>query len=117
VLQLVADRRIIPLVTATVFLEYEAVLKRPEQRAVTGFGEAEVDTLLDELALLCEPIEVHFRWRPMTADPDDDLILEAAVNGRADALVTYNVRDFAHAAGRFGIPVLLPRDVLQRVRS
>jgi len=41
---------------------------------------------------------VHLRWRPQLRDPDDGLVLEAAVNGRADALVTDNVKDFRDVA-------------------
>jgi hypothetical protein len=37
------------------------------------------------------------------------MVLEAAVNGRADAVVTFNVRDYGTAASQFGVEVLLPR--------
>jgi len=50
---------------------------------------------------LIEPVEVHFQWRPQSRDPNDEMVLEAAINGRADALVTYNVADFAGPAERF----------------
>lgn len=36
-------------------------------------------------------------------------------NGRADALVAFNLRDYAAAPGRFGIEVLRPADVLRRM--
>jgi len=65
---------------------------------------------------LIEPVEVHFLWRPQARDPNDEMVLEAAINGHADALVAYNVRDFAPAAARFGISVLGPADVLKKVR-
>ena len=45
------------------------------------------------------------------------MVLEAAVNGQADALVTHNVRDFRDAARLFDMPVLLPRDVLKEIES
>jgi predicted nucleic acid-binding protein len=48
-------------------------------------------------------------------DPNDELVLEAAVNGAADALVTHNVRDFGEAAPRFGLRVLLPRELLKEL--
>jgi putative PIN family toxin of toxin-antitoxin system len=108
--------QVTPLASVPLFLEYEAVLKRPEQRQVIGFTLADVDDLLAELAKLVEPVVIHFRWRPQLTDPADELVLEAAVNGRADALVTYNRKDFA-AADRFGLPVLLPADVLKRGRQ
>ena len=43
---------------------------------------------------MIEPVETHFMWRPQLRDPADELVLEAAVNGRAEALVTFNRRDF-----------------------
>jgi predicted nucleic acid-binding protein len=45
------------------------------------------------------------------------MVLEAAINGRADALVTYNIKHFAAAGERFGIPILRPADVLREVRQ
>jgi len=43
-------------------------------------------------------------------------VLEAAINGEADALVTYNIRDFELAGERFGIPVLDPAQLLRKVK-
>jgi len=116
VLRLVAERRVRLLATPPLFLEYEDVLKRPEHRLAHGLTPAEIDGFLAELAALIEPVEVHFQWRPQSKDPNDEMVLEAAINGRADALVTYNVADFAGPAERFRIPVLTPPDVLKRVR-
>ena len=65
---------------------------------------------------MIEPVELHFRWRPQLRDPNAEMVLEAAVNGQADALVTYNVADFASAGERFNLPVLRPTDVLKKVK-
>lgn len=114
VLNLLADGAFRALVTTALFLEYEAVLKRPEHRIVHGMDVADVDRLLGEFAAIFEPVEIRFTWRPQLADPGDELVLEAAVNGRADTLVTHNVRDFA-AASRFGVAVKRPADFLEGV--
>lgn len=45
------------------------------------------------------------------------MVFETAVNGCADALVTYNVKDFLSAAHRFGLRVLLPGELLKEIRS
>jgi hypothetical protein len=47
---------------------------------------------------------------------ENEMVLEAAINGRADALVIYNVADFAGPAERFRIPVLRPGDLLRKVK-
>jgi len=101
------------LATPPLFLEYEAVLKRPEQLAASGLSLADVDAALHALAALVEPIEAHLSWRPQLDDPDDEMVLEAAINGRADALVTYNVAHFRIAAARFRIPLASPVDILR----
>jgi predicted nucleic acid-binding protein len=91
------------------------VLKRPEQRLTHKLTLEEVDALLAELAALVEPVEIHFQWRPQGRDPSDEMVLEAAVNGRADALVTYNLADFAAAGARFKVAVLGPAELLRKV--
>ena len=116
VLRLVADRRLVPVASPPLFLEYEDVLKRAEQRLVHGLGLDEIDEFLAEFALLIEPVEVHFGWRPQVADPSDEMVLEAALNGKADALVTYNIADFAEAGRRFGMPILSPAALLKKVK-
>ena len=117
VLRLVAERQVRLLATPPLFLEYEDVLKRPEHRLAHGLTPLEIDEFLAELAALIEPVEVHFQWRPQTRDPNDEMVLEAAINGEADAVVTYNVADFAEAAKRFEISVLRPAELLKKVKS
>jgi putative PIN family toxin of toxin-antitoxin system len=117
VLRLVAQRRVVALATPPLFLEYEDELKRPEHQLVHGLAPEAVDQFLAELAALVEPVEVHFQWRPQSRDPNDEMVLEAAINGHADALVTYNIKDFAEAGERFRISVLRPGDLLKKVKA
>lgn len=114
-LELVAHGKVRPLVSTALFLEYEDVLMRPETRLATKMDAANVEGFLAAFASAGEGVEVNFRWRPQLTDPNDELVLEAAVNGAADALVTHNVRDFREAAPRFGLRVLLPREVLKEL--
>jgi putative PIN family toxin of toxin-antitoxin system len=117
VLREVAAGRMTALVAPALFLEYEAVLKRPEQRLAHGLGLKEIDDFLMAFASACEGVEVSFRWRPQLADANDEMVLEAAVNGRAEALVTHNVKDFVNGAHRFGLRVLRPGELLKELRS
>jgi putative PIN family toxin of toxin-antitoxin system len=117
VLREVALGRLTPLVTPALFLEYEAVVKRPEQRLAHRLSLRDIDRFLAALASGSEPVEVSFQWRPQLADPNDEMVLEAAVNGRADALITHNVRHFARGAAVFGLRVLKPGELLKELRS
>ncbi len=65
---------------------------------------------------MAEPVETHFLWRPQLRDANDEMVLEAAVNGLADALITFNVRDYGDVPGRFGMDLLLPREAIGRIR-
>ena len=116
VLRLIAERRLVLLASPPLFLEYEEVLKRPEQRLAHGLTPEAIDEFLAELAALVEPVDIDFFWRPQTRDPNDEMVLEAAINGGADALVTYNLADFRMAGERFRIPILSPADLLKKVR-
>ena len=94
-------------------LEYEAVCSRAEHLEAAGISNAQLSVFLDAVAALAEPVESHYVWRPRLRDPEDEMVLEAAVNGRAKAIVTFNVRDFGVAPAEFGVRVLLPRDALR----
>lgn len=117
ILTLVAERRVVPLVTTALFLEYEGVLSRPEQRLATRMSEEDIAGFLAGFASAAEPVDVHFLWRPQLADPADELVLEAAVNGRAQAIVTQNVRHFRRATQELGVRVMTPAQLLERMKE
>jgi predicted nucleic acid-binding protein len=109
-----AGRVVLP-VTAPLCLEYEDVCSRPEHMAAAGFGSAELAVFLDALVDLVEPVDAWFLWRPQLRDPGDEMVLEAAVSGRAAAIVTFNRRHYGPTVGRFGIDVLLPAEAIRRL--
>jgi predicted nucleic acid-binding protein len=104
------------LLSVALALEYEAICFEAEHRLASGLSEEEVDIFLTAVIAMAEPVTTHFLWRPQLRDAGDEMVLEAAVNGRADALVTFNVRDFGSAPARFGIQVLRPREAIVRVK-
>lgn len=66
---------------------------------------------------MARPVHRSFFWRPLLRDADDDMVLESALNGHADLLVTYNLRDFEPTASDLGINVVTPRDALKRIKE
>ncbi len=95
-------------------IEYEAVCKLAEHQLAAGLETKEVDAFLDAVVAMIDPVETHFMWRPELRDPADEFVLEAAVNGRADAIVTFNLRDFGIIPKRFGVALLKPLDIVRR---
>jgi putative PIN family toxin of toxin-antitoxin system len=104
------------LCTVALALEYEATCRLAEHRAAAGLSLEEVEVFIDAVLAMAEPVAPHFLWRPQLRDPGDELVLETAINGRAEAIVTFNRRDFAAAPARFGIEVLTPGEALRRIR-
>ena len=72
---------------------------------------------MDGLIALAEPTKLHFRWRPQLHDPGDELVMEAAINGQAAAVVTFNVKDLQAIERSFGIAVIRPGEALKRIPS
>jgi len=103
-----------PLISVPLILEYEAVGKR--QAELLKIPEATVENLIRAFCFFGLETDVHFRLRPFLRDPSDEFLLELAVAGRADAIVTHNVRHFA-GVERFGIRVLTPRDFLRTIEG
>jgi putative PIN family toxin of toxin-antitoxin system len=95
------------LLSVPLALQYEAVLTRPEHLARSGARIADIGTLLDALCAICEPVGISYLWRPVLREPDDEMVLEVAMNGGADRLLTFNERDF-RGASRFNMVVERP---------
>ena len=114
----VADRRIVLLLTPALLLQYEHVLKRPEQLRASGLTPARVDRILAALASAAEPVTIHYSWRPQLPDPGDDWCSKprSTAQRTADALVTYNLRHFVVAVARFGLRVARPVEVLEEIK-
>lgn len=104
----VLDKRIELLLSVPLMVEYEAVLTRAEHLAASRLSAQDVNDVLDAVAKVSTPVTFWFLWRPQLQDPADEMVLETAVNGGADRLVTFNERHLAAAARLFGVQVAAP---------
>jgi putative PIN family toxin of toxin-antitoxin system len=98
-------------------LEYRDVALRQKHVEASNLNSEEILSLIEALEAFAESVNVIDLHRPLSPDPNDDMVLDLAVNGRADALVTGNTKHFAAAGRRFGIPVLTPAELLKRLRG
>lgn len=110
-------RRLALLVSVPLVIEYQSVLTRPQHLDAAGLSILEVEGILDAVVKVAEPVQLAFLWRPALRDPDDDMVLETAVNGRADILVTFNIKDFGKVGERFGLSILRPGEALKLLEA
>ncbi|WPL19022.1 putative toxin-antitoxin system toxin component, PIN family [Thiorhodovibrio winogradskyi] len=111
---LLPDRRIQPAVSVPLFVEYQATLLRGEN--LGGRSARDVDDFLDYLLSFSHLQDIHYRWRPALADPDDDFVLELAVAASCRYIVTHNLRDF-RGAEQWGVEPIAPGNLLKHLEE
>jgi predicted nucleic acid-binding protein len=117
-----ASFRLIGLIGADLFrinisvalaLEYEEVLKRAD--LIPGLNGGDIDQFLDYIFQSSNLLPSVIPMRPSLSDPDDELVLDLAVQCNA-TILTYNKRDFAGAAER-RVAVLTSAEFLEAMRQ
>jgi putative PIN family toxin of toxin-antitoxin system len=99
-------------ISVPLILEYEAIAERLlHDVALTSRDIAEI---LDYICTESQSRQVFFLWRPFLKDPKDDIVLELAVTGNCDFIVTYNPTDFK-GIEQFGILTITPKAFLERI--
>ena len=93
-------------------LEYEEVAKR--QLDEIGLNLVDVDDIIDYLCSVAVRHPIHYLWRPALPDPEDDMVLEVAVAGECEYIVTYNEKDF-RGAEQFGVKIISPQEFLKQI--
>jgi putative PIN family toxin of toxin-antitoxin system len=116
VLRLCLSERLTPLLSNALFYEYEDVLARPVHFADPRVAAADAQTLITALLSVCEWIPTHYRWRPNLRDEADNHLVELAVAGNAEWIVTNNIRDFTNMELTLPLRVLTPANVLKEVQ-
>lgn len=118
ILNAIAQGRVSPLLTVPLFLEYEAVLSRPDILELTGFTLREIREFLDGLIPFSTCIDrVWYLWRPLLPDPNDEMIVECAISGCADYIVTFNVKDFSSIQDLFLFQIVTPQEFLRILKK
>lgn len=98
------------------FYEYEDVLNRAEFLLDSGITRNQITEFLEDVAATVTPVGIDFQWRPQLADPDDEMVLEVAINC-GGIIVTHNARDFRDVPARFGLTLLSPAEALRRIAT
>jgi predicted nucleic acid-binding protein len=83
----------------------------------SGKSRDQIADILQLLEAQAAAVRVYFRPRPLSPDPNDDMVLDVAINGEADAIVTFNDKHFESAAAQYGIAVVRPSELLTRIHK
>jgi predicted nucleic acid-binding protein len=105
-----------PLISVPLVLEYEVVLTRAEHLRASGFTAPEAVKIVKAFCRMGEPVHIAYRLRPQLLDPNDEFVLETAFHGKADVIVSFNLRDFEPAKA-FGIQPISPKEAMERMRN
>ncbi|MBO9499368.1 MAG: putative toxin-antitoxin system toxin component, PIN family [Novosphingobium sp.] len=103
-------------ISVPLVLEYEAKATMEEHLAAGSITRREALAVVDALVAVGERTPAYFTYRPSVRDPDDEMILETAINAHADAIVTFNVRDFGNAPAKFAFECWSPLQALEKLR-
>ena len=117
-LQAIEAGIILPLISVATVLEYEEVLMRPQQLNAMDLTPADIDAFLDALIARSEEVSPYYNHGGEIRDPNDEKFVTAALNGQAEAIVTFNVKDYVPRDSRvtgLGITVCRPGELLRRL--
>jgi len=110
------QHRVVPLMGESLQAEFEDVLGRVALFATSRLNAEERSSLLDTFMALCEWTRVYFLWRPNLPDESDNHLIELAIAGDAEVIVTRNLRDLQGGQLRFtSMRVLSPEDFLKEL--
>ncbi|MEH2061765.1 MAG: putative toxin-antitoxin system toxin component, PIN family [Nostoc sp.] len=99
-------------VSTTLVFEYEEILKREKEQL--GLSDENIDNVIEAICTIANKCSIFYLWRPVAHDPDDDFLIDLAVECQADFIITYNQKDL-QGAQKFGLRVVSPKEFLQIV--
>lgn len=108
--------RLKPLMGQALFAEYESLMARRALFAGCRLDLPQREDLLNAFLSVCRWTTIYFAWRPNLKDEADNHLIELAVAGGAEAIITKNVRDLRSAELHFpGLRILRPEDLLKEL--
>jgi len=117
IIRLALMDKITPQINTSLFLEYEAIMKRKKIQDLCSLSITEQDELLKAFLSTCKWNEVFYLWRPNLHDKNDDFVIELAVASNSKVIITDNKKDIAFGELQFNFEVLTPQEFLERIKS
>ncbi len=105
-----------PLMGTALFCEYETLMRREKLFKSCVLDHIERENLLDAFLSVCQWVTIYYGWRPNLRDEADNHLIELAVAGGADYLITKNTKDFNNAELQFStFKIIRPERFIQEV--
>ncbi|MBE0515731.1 putative toxin-antitoxin system toxin component, PIN family [Sulfurimonas sp.] len=114
-LRLVFQTKLYPQMSEALFREYEDVMKRKKIQNLTPLSVLEQNELFEAYLSTCKWNEIYYMWRPNLKDENDNFVVELAVASGAEAIITYNVKDFKNAELIFKHRIITPEDFIKEM--
>lgn len=109
-------KKAIPLMSSALFLQYEDLLSRTKLMNKSPLTTMERNNLLASFISVTEWVKVYFLWRPNLPDEGDNHLIELALAGSAETIVTNNIKDLAHGQLRFpNLKIQTPNQFLKNI--
>ncbi len=90
-----------PIISNALFHEYEDVSKRSRILNKCPLKESEIKELLNAFYSVCTWVPIYYLWRPNIIDEGDNFLIELAIAGNAEFIITNNIRDLVTAELKF----------------
>ena len=110
----IGDERFVTCISTPLVLEYEATAKREQWPKKPS--DKSIDDILDYLCCVGEAVKTSYLWRPMARDPKDEMLVELAVAGECDRIITFNKRDLPDVV-KIGIKLQTPKEFLKELEK
>lgn len=102
-----------PLISYTLFSEYEDLINRPSILKLCKRSPEEIDILFNGLLSVCELVKIYYLWRPNLIDEDDNHLVEIAIAGNAQTIATNNIKDFQQSQLKFPqLQIKQPKEII-----
>ena len=118
ILRLCLDGKYKPIISNTLFLEYEDVSSRAKIKKLCPLTETEISELIRAIYNICEWVPIYYLWRPNLKDEGDSFLVELAIAGNANIIVTNNIKDLGSAELSFdNLQIFKPEQLLTEVNK
>ncbi|MCF6283390.1 MAG: putative toxin-antitoxin system toxin component, PIN family [Candidatus Polarisedimenticolaceae bacterium] len=103
-----------PLISSSLFSEYEDATKRTKIQKLCPLTDCEIRELLNAFYSICHWVPIYFLWRPNLVDENDNFLIELALAGNASHIITNNINDLKNAELSFpSLTIVKPEELLR----